>query len=121
MFIAPNRRLTRRVSFNLVWLLLLLAATAPAALADEIAVWNFNDSDLIVDHGKGTLATNLNAANVPLPWSTIKSESLKFQTAISSASAAGAVAASKSKSQTRLKETRRVRRRFGAMNIHVLL
>jgi hypothetical protein len=64
MFIAPNRRLTRRVSFNLVWLLLLLAATAPAALADEIAVWNFNDSDLIVDHGNGTLATNLNAANV---------------------------------------------------------
>jgi hypothetical protein len=64
MFIKPNRRLTRRVSFNLIWLFLLLAATAPAALADELAVWNFNDSDLTVDHGSGTLSTTLNAANV---------------------------------------------------------
>jgi len=64
MFIKSNRRLTRRVTFNLIWLLLLLAATAPAALADELAIWNFNDSDLTVDHGSGTLITNLNAANV---------------------------------------------------------
>ncbi|MEN3330031.1 MAG: hypothetical protein V7638_4838, partial [Acidobacteriota bacterium] len=64
MFIKPNRRLTRRISFNLVWLLLLLAATAPAALADEIAIWNFNDSDLNVDHGSGTLSSNLNVANI---------------------------------------------------------
>ena len=64
MFTKPNRRLTRRVTFNLIWLLLLLAAAAPAALADELAIWNFNDSDLTVDHGSGTLVTNLNAANV---------------------------------------------------------
>jgi len=64
MFIKSNRRLTRRVSFNLIWLLVLLAATAPAALADELAIWNFNDSDLTVDHGSGTLVTNLNAANI---------------------------------------------------------
>jgi hypothetical protein len=64
MFIKSNRRLTRRVSFNLIWLLVLLAATAPAALADELAIWNFNDSDLTVDHGGGTLVTNLNAANI---------------------------------------------------------
>ena len=64
MFIKPNRRLTRRVSFNLICLLVLLVATAPAALADELAVWNFNDSDLTVDHGSGTLVTNLNVANV---------------------------------------------------------
>ena len=64
MFIESHRRLTRRVSFNLIWLLLLLAATAPAALADELAIWNFNDSDLIVDHGSGTLVTNLNVANI---------------------------------------------------------
>lgn len=64
MFIKSNRRLTRRVSFNLIWLLILLAATAPAALADELAIWNFNDSDLTVDHGSGTLITNLNVANI---------------------------------------------------------
>lgn|SRR5688572_8605567 len=64
MFIESNRRLTRRVSFNLIWLLLLLAATAPAALANELAIWNFNDSDLNVDHGSGTLFSNFNVANV---------------------------------------------------------
>lgn len=32
--------------------------------ADEIAVWNFNDSDLAVDHGAGTLSTNFNLLNV---------------------------------------------------------
>ena len=64
MFIKPNRRLTRRTSFNLICLLVLLVATAPAALADELAIWNFNDSDLNVDHGNGTLASNLNVANI---------------------------------------------------------
>ena len=64
MFIESNRRLTRRVSFNLIWLLLLLAATAPAAVANELAIWNFNDSDLNVDHGSGTLFSNFNVANV---------------------------------------------------------
>lgn len=64
MFIKPNRRLTRRVPFNLICLLLLLTACAPAAFADELAVWNFNDSDLNVDHGSGTLVSNLNAVNV---------------------------------------------------------
>jgi len=63
MFINSNRRLTRRVHLNLICLLILLAA-APAALADELAVWNFNDSDLIVDHGSGTLSSNLNVANI---------------------------------------------------------
>ena len=64
MFINPNRRLTRRIPFNFICLLVLLAATAPATLADELAVWNFNDSDLIVDHGNGTLSSNLNVANI---------------------------------------------------------
>ena len=64
MFTKSDRRLTRRVSFNLIWLLVLLAATAPAALADELAIWNFNDSDLTVDHGSGTLVTSITAANV---------------------------------------------------------
>lgn len=34
------------------------------AHADEIAIWNFNDSDLSVDHGNGTLTTNFNLVNV---------------------------------------------------------
>lgn len=63
MFIKPNRRLTRRLSFNLVCVLVMLAA-APVASADEIAIWNFNDSDLNVDHGSGTLISNFNAVNV---------------------------------------------------------
>ena len=64
MFITPNRRLTRRVLFNLICLMLLLTAASPAALADELAVWNFNDSNLTVDHGSGTLVSNFNPANL---------------------------------------------------------
>ena len=47
--------------------LLCLAALlcfAPAARADALAVWNFNDSNLAADYGAGTLTTNLIAANV---------------------------------------------------------
>jgi hypothetical protein len=64
MFINSNRRLTRRIPFNLICLLILLAATAPATFADELAIWNFNDSDLNVDHGSGTLSSNLNVVNI---------------------------------------------------------
>jgi len=64
MFINSNRRLTRRIPFNLICLLILLAATAPATFADELAIWNFNDSDLNVDHGSGTLTSNLNVVNI---------------------------------------------------------
>ena len=64
MFITPTRRLTRRTPFNLICLLVLLTAFAPAAMADELAIWNFNDSDLNVDHGSGILVTNFNPANV---------------------------------------------------------
>ena len=63
MFSNSNRRLTRRVFLNLVCLAL-LAVSAPAALADELAVWNFNDSNLTVDHGSGTLISNINVVNL---------------------------------------------------------
>jgi hypothetical protein len=43
---------------------LLLFTLVVKAHADEISVWNFNDSDLNVDHGKGTLTSNLNVANI---------------------------------------------------------
>src|SRR5919106_3284574 len=64
MFIEPNHRLTRRFTFNLICAVLILAAAADAARADELAVWNFNDSNLNVDHGNGTLTTTINAANI---------------------------------------------------------
>ena len=64
MFIKPDYRLTRRLPFNLICAVLLFLAASQAALADELAVWNFNDSDLNVDHGNGTLTSNLNVANI---------------------------------------------------------
>jgi len=64
MFIKPDHRLTRRVPFNLICAVLLLLAASHAALADELAVWNFNDSNLNVDHGTGTLTSNINVANI---------------------------------------------------------
>lgn len=64
MFIKPDYRLTRRLPFNLICAVLLFLAASQAALADELAVWNFNDSDLNVDHGIGTLTSNLNVVNI---------------------------------------------------------
>jgi len=48
----------------LIFLTLLLLCPSQQANADEIAIWNFNDSDLMVDHGTGTLTTNFNLVNV---------------------------------------------------------
>jgi PEP-CTERM motif len=64
MFITPDFRRSRRIPFNLICAVLLFVAASQAAAADEVAVWNFNDSNLNVDHGSGTLTTNINAANV---------------------------------------------------------
>jgi len=54
---------TRRLSVASLALVFCLSAAA-AAKADEIAVWNFNDSNLIVDRGQGTLTTT--ATNIML-------------------------------------------------------
>lgn len=64
MFIKPDFRLTRRLPFNLICAVLILFAASQAALADELAIWNFNDSDMNVDHGSGTLTSNLNVVNL---------------------------------------------------------
>ena len=64
MFLRPNLRLTRRIPFNLICAVLIFLAASKAANADELAVWNFNDSDLNVDHGSGTLTSNLNVVNI---------------------------------------------------------
>ena len=63
----PNRlkrRLTRRLAINLTLAVLALFFPTRAALADPIAIWNFNDSDLAVDHGVGTLVSNFNVTNI---------------------------------------------------------
>ncbi len=64
MFIKPNYRLTRRLPFNLICAVFILFAASQATLADELAVWNFNDSNLNVDHGSGTLTSSLNPVNI---------------------------------------------------------
>ena len=64
MFIKPDHRLTRRIPFNLICAVFVFLAASQAALADELAVWNFNDSNLTVDRGSGTLTSNLIVANI---------------------------------------------------------
>ena len=64
MFITPDFRRARRIPFNLICAVLICFAASQAARADELAVWNFNDSNLNVDHGSGTLTTTVNSANV---------------------------------------------------------
>ena len=64
MFIKPDHRLTRRLPFNLICAVLIFLAASQAAIADELAVWNFNDSNLNVDRGNGTLTSNIIAANI---------------------------------------------------------
>jgi hypothetical protein len=64
MFIKPDHRLTRRLPFKLICAVLIFVAASQAALADELAVWNFNDSNLNVDRGSGTLTSNINVVNL---------------------------------------------------------
>ena len=64
MFITPDFRRARRIPFNLICAVLISLAASQAAKADELAVWNFNDSNLNVDHGSGILTTTINPANV---------------------------------------------------------
>lgn len=58
-----NSTLQKCIRFGLVIsLFAVLGGTqSPTARADEIAIWNFNDSDLTVDHGAGSLITTFPA------------------------------------------------------------
>ena len=49
---------------NLTLAVLSLFFPTTAALADPVAIWNFNDSNLTVDHGAGTLTSNFNVTNI---------------------------------------------------------
>ncbi len=60
---TPHLNQLSRTGLILVFWLLIFAAPQPVR-ADEISIWNFNDSDLNVDHGSGSLTTNFNLANV---------------------------------------------------------
>src|ERR1041385_4441078 len=64
MFITPDFSRSPLIPFNLICAGLLFVAASQATSADELAVWNFNDSNLNVDHGSGTLTTSINAVNV---------------------------------------------------------
>ena len=55
---------SRRLSLASLALIIFCLSSAPAVKADEIAVWNFNDANLIVDRGQGTLTTTSNPANI---------------------------------------------------------
>ena len=59
----PHLDQLNRTGWLLVFWLLIFAAPLTVR-ADEVAIWNFNDSDLNVDHGSGSLTTNFNLANV---------------------------------------------------------
>jgi hypothetical protein len=59
MSALTNSTLPKCIRFGLIISLfaLFVGAQSPTARADEIAIWNFNDSDLTVDHGTGSLIT----------------------------------------------------------------
>ena len=63
-----SKTIPQRAQLNLsgmmLMFLLLIFAVPQQIRADEVGIWNFNDSDLNVDHGSGSLATNFNLANV---------------------------------------------------------
>jgi hypothetical protein len=59
-----SKRNLTRLGFPFILLLLIVFWSSQVVRADEIAIWNFNDSDLVIDHGNGTLTTNFNLVNV---------------------------------------------------------
>ena len=60
----PHYRLLSRLTSTLILVFSFTVVGLNSAAADEIAVWNFNDSNLTVDHGSGTLVSNIIAANI---------------------------------------------------------
>ena len=64
MFVQPHSRLSRQLSSIFILAMLVFVAGLDSVNADEIAVWNFNDSDLVVDHGVGTLTSNIVVTNI---------------------------------------------------------
>ena len=63
MFPQSNTRLRTRMLLNICCILLLVCG-AGAVQANEITIWNFNDSDLLADFGAGTFTSDFNVANI---------------------------------------------------------
>lgn len=63
MFPQSSTRVRRRTLLNISCFLLLLCC-ASSTYANEITIWNFNDSDLLADFGAGTLTSDFNVANI---------------------------------------------------------
>jgi hypothetical protein len=51
-------------SLRFILIVMFLLAGANSTYADEIAIWNFNDSDLNVDHGAGSMSSNFVVTNL---------------------------------------------------------
>ena len=64
MFPQPNKNTNRFHLFELSCVLAFLVFGATCVRATEITIWNFNDSDLLPDHGAGTLTSNFIPANI---------------------------------------------------------
>jgi len=64
MFTQPHSWIGRKILSTAALGILFFIAGVNTVFADEIAIWNFNDSDLVVDHGTGTLTNNFVAANI---------------------------------------------------------
>jgi hypothetical protein len=64
MFTQPHSWIGRKILSTAALGILFFIACVNTVFADEIAIWNFNDSDLVVDHGTGTLTNNFVAANI---------------------------------------------------------
>ena len=64
MFPQPNNSTNRFHLLEFSCLLVLFFFGATCVRATEITIWNFNDSDLLADHGAGTLTSDLNPVNI---------------------------------------------------------
>ena len=64
MQLTPHCRANRQLMSMLFMALVVFVVRVDSASADEIAIWNFNDSDLLVDHGTGILGSNFVLANI---------------------------------------------------------
>jgi len=64
MFKSKFPHVTSKTLKQFTLCIVLLCIGSISANADEIAIWNFNDSDLVVDHGSGTMTSNFNITNI---------------------------------------------------------
>ena len=64
MFPQPNKNPRKFRLSDLSCLLVFFFLGTTSVQATEITIWNFNDSDLLSDHGTGTLTSSFNPVNI---------------------------------------------------------